>query len=151
MPSAFFVRCLSACGGTRIDELVSTDGLSLGKQNVFVCSSLFVLVGKVKGSIMNPSPPMSYCTFCGMSVTANCTTVYLTPSLYLRRNGFRRHSLVPKGVRRNGVDVHESVHIPVMEPSYWSGLWDGMFPGCEYRGLFNSLKFLRLHFPVVWG
>lgn len=54
----FFIRCLSACGGTRIDELVSTDGLSLGKQNVFVCSFLFVLVGKVEGSIMNHSPPM---------------------------------------------------------------------------------------------
>lgn len=142
-----FFRRLSACVWMRIDELVSTGGLSLGKQNVFVCSFLFVLVGKVKGSIMNHSPPMSYCTFCGISVTANCTTVYLTPSRYLRRNGFRRHSLVPKGVRRNGVDGHESVHI--MEPSYWSGLWDGMFPGCKYRGLFNSLKFLRLHLPVV--
>lgn len=80
-----------------IDELISTDGLSLGKQNAFGCSFLFVLVGQVKGSIMYHSPPMSYCTFCGMSVTANCTTGYLPPPLYLKRNGLRRHSLVPWG------------------------------------------------------
>lgn len=49
----------------------------------------------------------------------------------------------------SGFDDHKSVHI--MELPYWSGLWDGMFLGCEYRDPLDSLKFLQLHLPVVWG